>query len=70
MAVPQEYWFDHEKLDVYQEAIAFIAWLSGSWKARCESATSRINWTGHPLRFRSISPRATANIAEGSLPVL
>lgn len=23
-----EYWFDHEKLDVYQEAIAFIAWLT------------------------------------------
>ena len=24
----QEYWFDHEKLDVYREAIDFIAWLS------------------------------------------
>jgi len=24
----REYWFDHEKLDVYQETIAFIAWLS------------------------------------------
>ncbi len=24
----QECWFDHEKLDVYREAIAFIAWLS------------------------------------------
>jgi four helix bundle protein len=23
-----EIWFDHEKLDVYREAIAFIAWLS------------------------------------------
>ena len=23
-----ETWFDHEKLDVYREAIAFIAWLS------------------------------------------
>ncbi len=23
-----EYWFDHEKLDVYQESIAFIAWLT------------------------------------------
>jgi four helix bundle protein len=28
MAMPQEFWFEHEKLDVYQEAIAFIAWLS------------------------------------------
>ncbi len=25
---PQETWFDHEKLDVYRETIAFIAWLS------------------------------------------
>ena len=24
----QEHWFDHEKLDVYNEAIAFVAWLS------------------------------------------
>jgi four helix bundle protein len=24
-----ECWFDHEKLEVYREAIAFIAWLSG-----------------------------------------
>src|SRR5271166_6201349 len=23
-----EYWFDHEKLEVYREAIAFVAWLS------------------------------------------
>lgn len=28
MKLSQECWFDHEKLDVYQEAIAFIAWLS------------------------------------------
>ena len=21
-------WFDHEKLDVYREAVAFVAWLS------------------------------------------
>jgi four helix bundle protein len=26
---PEESWFDHEKLEVYREAIAFIAWLSG-----------------------------------------
>ena len=24
-----KFWFDHEKLDVYQDAIAFIAWVSG-----------------------------------------
>jgi hypothetical protein len=23
-----EHWFDHEKLEVYREAIAFVAWLS------------------------------------------
>jgi four helix bundle protein len=28
MSAPQECWFDHEKLEVYREAIAFIAWLS------------------------------------------
>ena len=28
MQPPQEYWFPHEKLDVYREAIAFIAWAS------------------------------------------
>ncbi len=24
-----ESWFDHEKLEVYREAIAFVAWVSG-----------------------------------------
>jgi four helix bundle protein len=28
MVTPHESWFDHEKLDVYREAIAFIGWLS------------------------------------------
>ena len=28
MSSAQETWFDHEKLDVYREAIAFVAWLS------------------------------------------
>jgi four helix bundle protein len=28
MQAPQEFWFDHEKLDVYRAAISFIAWLS------------------------------------------
>jgi four helix bundle protein len=28
MDAPQETWFDHEKLKVYQESITFIAWLS------------------------------------------
>ncbi len=28
MSECQEYWFNHEKLDVYREAIGFVAWLS------------------------------------------
>jgi len=28
MVQPQECYFDHEKLDVYREAIDFVAWLS------------------------------------------
>src|SRR3984893_6151605 len=29
----EEFWFDHEKLEVYREAIAFIAWLSALLEA-------------------------------------
>jgi four helix bundle protein len=28
MNAPQEPWFDHEKLEVYREAVSFVAWLS------------------------------------------
>jgi four helix bundle protein len=28
MSAPSETWFDHEKLVVYQQSIAFIAWLT------------------------------------------
>ena len=28
MEAPHEVWFDHERLEVYREAIALIAWLS------------------------------------------
>ena len=28
MQAAEEFWFDHEKLEVYREAIAFHAWLS------------------------------------------
>src|SRR6266851_8116008 len=28
MNTPSEPWFDHEKLDVYREAVAFVGWLS------------------------------------------
>lgn len=29
MSAADESWFDHERLEVYREAIAFVAWLSG-----------------------------------------
>jgi four helix bundle protein len=29
----QECWFDHEKLEVYREAVAFVAWLSAVLEA-------------------------------------
>src|SRR5262245_291574 len=28
MTTSNEHWFDHEKLEVYREGIAFVAWLS------------------------------------------
>jgi hypothetical protein len=28
MEASHEFWFDHEKLEVYREAIALMAWLS------------------------------------------
>src|SRR5262249_50739499 len=30
MAASNEHWFDHEKLEVYREAIAFVGWLAGT----------------------------------------
>ena len=28
MGSSEDWWFDHEKLEVYREAVAFVAWLS------------------------------------------
>src|SRR6266446_1890010 len=33
MEASEECWFDHEKLEVYREAIGFITWLSGLLEA-------------------------------------
>ena len=44
-----EFWFDHEKLAVYQDAIAFIAWLQSSWRASWVAVMSKITWTEHQL---------------------
>src|SRR5438105_3112444 len=59
MQAPQECWFDHEKLEVYREAIAFIAWLS----ALMEGAV-RVGEVKDQLGRASMSIHL--NIAEGN----
>jgi four helix bundle protein len=59
MSAPKEFWFDHEKLEVYQEAIAFIAWLS----ALLEGAV-RFGEVKDQLDRASTS--VSLNIAEGN----
>jgi four helix bundle protein len=54
-----EVWFDHEKLDVYQEAIAFIAWLSSLF-----DETGRIGDVRDHLDRAATS--IALNIAEGN----
>lgn len=55
----QESWFDHEKLEVYRESIAFIAWLS----SLLESAV-RVGDVKDQLDRASTS--IPLNIAEGN----
>jgi four helix bundle protein len=55
----QQFWFDHEKLEVYQEAIAFIAWV-----AKLLDGTARIGDVKDQLARASVS--IPLNIAEGS----
>jgi four helix bundle protein len=59
MDASEECWFDHEKLEVYREAIAFIAWLS----ALLEGAV-RIGDVKDQLDRASTS--IPLNIAEGN----
>ena len=59
MHAPQECWFDHEKLEVYREAIAFIAWLSALLEG-----TVRIGDVKDQLDRASTS--IPLNIAEGN----
>jgi four helix bundle protein len=56
---PVEIWFDHEKLDVYQEAIEFIA-----WSADLIERTSRLGEIKDQLERASSS--ITLNISEGN----
>jgi four helix bundle protein len=59
MDASQECWFDHEKLEVYREAIAFIAWLSALLEG-----TVRIGDVKDQLDRASTS--IPLNIAEGN----
>jgi len=59
MQEAQECWFDHERLEVYQEAIAFIAWLSAIL-----DGTVRIGEVKDQLNRASTS--IPLNIAEGN----
>jgi four helix bundle protein len=59
MSQSQEVWFDHEKLEVYREAIGFIAWLSALLEG-----TVRIGDVKDQLDRASTS--IPLNIAEGN----
>jgi four helix bundle protein len=59
MPAPDGPWFDHEKLDVYQETIAFVAWLSDVFEA-----TPRLGEVKEQLDRASTS--MGLNIAEGN----
>jgi four helix bundle protein len=59
MQPQREIWFDHEKLDVYQEALAFVAWLSDLLEDR-----SRLGDVKDQLDRASNS--IVLNIAEGN----
>jgi four helix bundle protein len=59
MPATDECWFDHERLEVYQEAIAFIAWLSAILEE-----TVRIGEVKDQLDRASTS--ISLNIAEGN----
>jgi four helix bundle protein len=59
MPATDEFWFDHEKLEVYQEAIAFIAWLSALLEG-----TVRVGEVKDQLDRASTS--IPLNIAEGN----
>jgi len=55
-----EYLFDHERLEVYQEAIAFVAWWSERSSACCKGAPSIKD------QMDRASTSMPLNIAEGN----
>ena len=59
MSAPDDAWFDHEKLEVYRESIAFVAWLSAVLET-----TIRVGEVKDQLDRASTS--IPLNIAEGN----
>ncbi len=59
MPAPQEYFFEHEKLEVYQSSLAFISWLTPLLEA-----STRLGDVKDQLDRASTS--ITLNIAEGN----
>ena len=59
MEQSRESWFDHEKLEVYQEAISFVGWLS-----QMLEDTTRLGDVKDQLDRASVS--IALNIAEGN----
>ncbi len=55
----QEAWFDHEKLEVYREAVAFIAWLSELFEDKARAAVIKD-------QLDRASSSIPLNIAEGN----
>jgi len=59
MNAPPEYWFGHERREVYREAVSFVAWLSSLLEETVQPGEVKDHWdrasTSMPL-----------NIAEGN----
>ena len=51
LLMPEEHFFDHEKLEVYQLALAFVAWLSALLET-IRPAMLRISWNVPERRCR------------------
>ena len=61
MSSPRECWFDHEKLEVYREAIVFVAWLSKLMDGTVRIGDVKDQLDRASTSIPSISPRATAS---------
>jgi four helix bundle protein len=59
MQESQEVWFEHEKLEVYREAIAFIAWLTALLEGIARMGELKDHLDG-------ASTSSAVNIAEGN----